>query len=375
MDATELESAQAVEGDGHDAGMRRTIGHVVAILAAIRQVRHSVHRGSGPILKVRMLCEEPPVLRLYDNHLSGNGYKPRLLLAHLGRTYERIEVDILTGETRTPEFLAKNPNGRIPVLELENGTCISESNAILFYLAEGSRFLPPDPQGRAVALQWMFFEQYSHEPFIAVARHWIRHVEMTEAQRAQLPEKQDGGRAALAVMEQHLARSIWFGGDAMGIADIALYAYTHVAREGGFDLEYLSGRQGLARTGRGAAGTCPDVPRAGGNRRARFRLSTGTACRGGFAGGGLRAPLTGSCRGSHGTPIGGLVGLPAHRRASGSRRVRADMAMKSMTRIPASGPVEVLVAFAVTTTSAACARARRRSRDHLGAHEHDPRDE
>ena len=123
------------------------------------------------------------MLRLYDNHLSGNGYKPRLLPAHLGRTYERIEVDILIGETRTPEFLAKNPNGRIPVLELENGTCISESNAILFYLAEGSRFLPPDRQGRAVALQWMFFEQYSHEPFIAVARHWIQHVEMTQAHR------------------------------------------------------------------------------------------------------------------------------------------------------------------------------------------------
>ena len=189
------------------------------------------------------------MLRLYDNHLSGNGYKPRLLPAHLGRTYERIEVDILIGETRTPEFLAKNPNGRIPVLELENGTCISESNAILFYLAEGSRFLPPDRQGRAVALQWMFFEQYSHEPFIAVARHWIQHVEMTQAQRAQLPEKQNGGRAALAVMEQHLARTSWFGGDAaMGIADIVLYAYTHVAREGGFDLETFPAVRGwLAR--------------------------------------------------------------------------------------------------------------------------------
>ena len=176
------------------------------------------------------------MLRLHDNHLSGNGYKPRLLLAHLGRTYERIEVDILKGETRTPEFLARNPNGRIPVLELEDGTCIAESNAILFYLAEGSRFLPDDRLGRALALQWMFFEQYSHEPCIAVARHWIRHVEMTEAQRAQLPERQAGGRAALAVMERHLAGSDWFGGDAMGIADFALYAYTHVADEGGFDL-------------------------------------------------------------------------------------------------------------------------------------------
>ena len=176
------------------------------------------------------------MLRLYDNHLSGNGYKPRLLLAHLGRAYERVEVDILNGETRTPEFLARNPNGRIPVLELEDGMCIAESNAILFYLAEGSRLLPSDRLSRATTLQWMFFEQYSHEPFIAVARHWIQHVEMTESQRTHLPEKQAGGRAALAVMEEHLRESDWFGRNSMNIADIALYAYTHVADEAGFDL-------------------------------------------------------------------------------------------------------------------------------------------
>ena len=188
------------------------------------------------------------MLRLYDNHLSGNGYKPRLLLAHLGLAYERVEVDILTGETRTPEFLAINPNGRIPVLALEDGTCIAESNAILYFLAEGSSFFPGSRLARALCLQWMFFEQYSHEPFIAVARHWIQHVEMTEAQRAQLRAKQDGGRAALAVMEQHLGTSDWFGGDAMSIADIALYAYTHVADEGGFDLsDYPAVRGWLAR--------------------------------------------------------------------------------------------------------------------------------
>ena len=188
------------------------------------------------------------MLRLHDNHLSGNGYKPRLLLAHLGRTYERIEVDILKGETRTPEFLARNPNGRIPVLELDDGTCLAESNAILFYLAEGSPFLPADRLGRALALQWMFFEQYSHEPCIAVARHWIQHVEMTEAQRAQLPDKQEGGRAALSVMEGHLRESDWFGGCSMNIADIALYAYTHVADEGGFDLaDYPAVRDWLGR--------------------------------------------------------------------------------------------------------------------------------
>ncbi len=176
------------------------------------------------------------MLRLYDNHLSGNGYKPRLLLAHLGQTYERIEIDILKGETRTSEFLCRNRNGRIPVLELEDGTCIAESNAILFYLAEGSAFLPSDRLDRAITLQWMFFEQYSHEPFIAVARHWLQHVEMTEARRAQLPARQEGGRAALAVMEGHLGESEWFGGNSMNIADIALFAYTHVADEGGFEL-------------------------------------------------------------------------------------------------------------------------------------------
>ena len=181
------------------------------------------------------------MLRLYDNHLSGNGYKPRLLLAHLGLAYERIEVDSLKGETRTPGFLARNPNGRIPVLELEDGVCLAESNAILFYLAEGSRFLPSDRLARALTLQWMFFEQYSHEPYIAVARHWIRHLEMTEAQRAELPARQEGGRAALAVMERRLGSADWFGGDSFGIADVALYAYTHLADEGGFDLAGFPG--------------------------------------------------------------------------------------------------------------------------------------
>ena len=176
------------------------------------------------------------MLRLYDNRLSGNGYKPRLLMAHLGLTYERIELDILTGETRTADFLALNPNGRIPLLQLDDGACLAESNAILCYLAEGSRFLPAGRLDRARTLQWLFFEQYSHEPYIAVARHWIQHVEMTAAQRAQLPAKQEGGHAALAVMERHLGGADWFGGDGMTVADIALYAYTHVAHEGGFDL-------------------------------------------------------------------------------------------------------------------------------------------
>ncbi len=176
------------------------------------------------------------MLRLYDNHKSGNGYKPRLLLAHLGQAFERIEVDIDTGGSRTPAFLQKNPNGRIPVLEFEDGTCLAESNAILFYLAEGTRFLPSDRLLRAQTLQWMFFEQYSHEPFIAVVRHWLHLGALTDQQRAQLPAKREGGHAALAVMESHLDRASWFGGPGVTIADIALYAYTHVAGEGGFDL-------------------------------------------------------------------------------------------------------------------------------------------
>lgn len=177
------------------------------------------------------------MLRLYDNRTSGNGYKPRLLLAHLGIDYQHVEIDILKGESRTPAFLARNPNGRIPLLEFEDGACLAESNAILFYLADGTRFLPSDRLARALTLQWMFFEQYSHEPYIAVARHWIQHMEMTDEQRAQLPAKHEGGRAALAVMEGHLGQSTWFGGESMTIADIALYAYTHVADEGGFELE------------------------------------------------------------------------------------------------------------------------------------------
>ena len=188
------------------------------------------------------------MLRLYDNRTSGNGYKPRLLLAHLGIDYEHVEIDILNGESRTGGFLARNPNGRIPVLEFEDGACLAESNAILFYLADGTRFLPSGRLDRALTLQWMFFEQYSHEPCIAVARHWIQHMEMTDEQRARLPAKLEGGRAALAVMEGHLGEADWFGGKSMTIADIALYAYTHVADEGGFELaDYPAVRAWLDR--------------------------------------------------------------------------------------------------------------------------------
>jgi glutathione S-transferase len=177
------------------------------------------------------------MLRLHDNLTSGNGYKARLLLAQLGLPYQRIEYDIDRRETRTPEFLQKNPNGRVPVLELEDGTFLAESNAILWYLAEGTRFLPDDRRQSAEVLQWMFFEQYSHEPNIATVRFWITHaVPVTPLIELSMPAKRTQGVAALGVMEGHLAKRTFFVGERYTIADIALYAYTHVAGEGGFDL-------------------------------------------------------------------------------------------------------------------------------------------
>jgi glutathione S-transferase len=179
------------------------------------------------------------VIRLHDNLASGNGYKARLLLAQLGIPFQRIGYDIDRAETRTPEFLRMNPNGRIPVLELEDGRFLPESNAILFYLAEDTPFLPEERFGRAQVLSWMFFEQYSHEPNIASPRYWITHnLPMTEERRATLEPKRRLGYAALGVMEGHLKDGgFFFVGERYTIADIALYAYTHVAHEGGFDLE------------------------------------------------------------------------------------------------------------------------------------------
>jgi glutathione S-transferase len=179
-------------------------------------------------------------LRLHDYLPSGNGYKVRLLLTQFGIPFERIEYDIDRGETRTPAFLEiVNANGRVPVLETEEGEFLPESNAILFYLSGGTPLLPDDCLGRARALQWMFFEQYSHEPNIAVARAWL-HVfdtEMTEERRTALEAKQKLGYDALGVMEKHLEGRQFFVGGRYSVADIALYAYTHVADEGGFDLE------------------------------------------------------------------------------------------------------------------------------------------
>jgi glutathione S-transferase len=175
------------------------------------------------------------MLRLHDFLISGNGYKVRLLLHQLGRPFERIEVDLMAGATRTAEFLRRNPNGRIPVLELEDGTHLAESNAIQWYLAEGTPFLPDDRRQRAEVLQWLFFEQYSHEPYIAVLRFWT-HAGMLERNRHAVAERRERGYQALGVMETHLASRRFFVAERYTIADIALYAYTHVAEEGGFEL-------------------------------------------------------------------------------------------------------------------------------------------
>ena len=176
------------------------------------------------------------MLRLYDFLESGNGYKVRLLLRQLGVPFERIELDILAGATRTPEFLRRNPNGRIPLLELEDGSHLAESNAIQWYLAEGTPFLPDDRAQRAEVLQWLFFEQYSHEPYVAVLRFWT-HAGMLERNRHAVAERRDRGYQALGVMETHLAARRFFVAERYTIADIALYAYTHVAEDGGFELD------------------------------------------------------------------------------------------------------------------------------------------
>jgi glutathione S-transferase len=175
------------------------------------------------------------VLRLYDYGKSGNCYKVRLLLSQLGEPFERVHLDIRRGDTRTPEYLAKNPNRRVPLVEWPDGRRLAESNAILWYFAEGTPLVPDDRWERAQVLQWMFFEQYSHEPYVAVVRAW--HLfGLLEKNREALPAKIEGGYHALDVMEKHLASRTFFVGERYTIADIALYAYTHVADEGGFEL-------------------------------------------------------------------------------------------------------------------------------------------
>lgn len=179
----------------------------------------------------------PPLLphRVYGTSTSGNCHKVRLLLDALGLPYRWHEVDVLAGETRKAEFLAMNPNGKVPVLQIDDHTLLPESNAILCYLADGSHLWPGDRLARAQALQWLFFEQYSHEPYIAVAR-FVR-VFLKQHDDPRLPDLTRRGHAALAVMQQHLAQQPFLAAGRFSIADIALFAYTHRADEGGFDLD------------------------------------------------------------------------------------------------------------------------------------------
>ena len=174
--------------------------------------------------------------KVYGDYNSGNCYKIKLMLNLLGAEYEWIPVDILKGETETEAFLAKNPNGKVPVLELEDGTCLWESNAILNFLAEGTPYLLTDPRLRTQMLQWQFFEQYSHEPTLAVARFIQFYLRMPEERMEEYHSLHRRGNKALKVMEQQLLRTPFLVGDSFSIADIALYAYTHVADQGGFDL-------------------------------------------------------------------------------------------------------------------------------------------
>jgi glutathione S-transferase len=182
-------------------------------------------------------------MRVYGDIQSGNCYKIKLLAALLDITHEWMHVDILAGQTQTGDFLAKNPNGKIPLLELDDGRYLSESNAILNYLATDTAFLPQDLFLRAQVLQWQFFEQYSHEPYVAVARFIAKYLGLPDDRRDEYQAKQAGGHKALAVMESRLSVHPYLVGSHLSIADISLYGYTHVAHEGGFDLAVYPGIQ------------------------------------------------------------------------------------------------------------------------------------
>ena len=202
------------------------------------------------------------MITLHGFSPSGNCQKVRLLLEQLGTGYRWVEVDSAHGGTRTPEFLAKNPNGKVPMLETDDGRVLVESNAMLYWLAEGTTFLPADSWQRAQALSWMFFEQYSHEPYVAVARFICGWTALDSPRRADLPKLRERGYQALAVMERHLITTPWFTGNEYGIADIALFAYTDVAGDGGFDLApYPAIRDWMARV-RSTPGFVPMPPLA-----------------------------------------------------------------------------------------------------------------
>lgn len=175
-------------------------------------------------------------MKLYGDGRSGNCYKIQLALHLLKIPHEFIAMDIVNGDTQTEAYLALNPNGKIPLLQLDDGRCLAESNAILYYLAHGTELLPSDTYEQSLCLQWQNFEQYSHEPYIAVARFIQLYLGLPDDRLADYKAKQEGGHKALAIMEQHLSSAHYFVGSSITIADISLFAYTHVAHEGGFDL-------------------------------------------------------------------------------------------------------------------------------------------
>lgn len=177
------------------------------------------------------------MLTLHDNTESGNAYKARLLLSLLGKEYKCIQYDVVAGETRTDDYINNiNKNGRIPVLQFEDGKCLAESNAILYYVAQDTEYFPSDPWLQAKVMEWMCFEQYSHEPFVAVAKFILSMLPADTPRRAEIPTLHEKGYAALQIMEDHLGRNNYLVGEKLTIADIALYAYTHKAHMGDFDM-------------------------------------------------------------------------------------------------------------------------------------------
>lgn len=197
--------------------------------------------------------------RIHGAPFSGNCYKAALMLDLLGERYAWHKIDLAKGESRTPEFLAMNPNGKVPVLELPDGRFLAESNAILCYLADGTPYLPADRFARAQTLQWLFFEQYSHEPYIAVARFICMALPEDHPRRAELPQLRERGKQALAVMERHLQAQSWFGGEQCTIADLALFAYTHDAARGGFVLAEFPAVEGWLQRVRELPGFTPQT--------------------------------------------------------------------------------------------------------------------
>mgnify|MGYP001359787418 CR=1 FL=1 len=188
------------------------------------------------------------MITVYGYSPSGNCWKVRQILELTGRPYDWIETDSNAGQTRTAEYLTKNPNGKVPIAVLDDGSIITESNAILAHFAEGTPFLPAPGLARTRVFEWLFFEQYSHEPYIAVARNWIAYQKAKDTYADRLPDIWERGHKALAIMEQTLSRHNWLAGSDMTIADIALFAYTHVADEGEFDLGRYPGlKRWLAR--------------------------------------------------------------------------------------------------------------------------------